>query len=308
MTDYLINTSSPADSSIGMNVAMNKNRFLGNDLPLTGYEESNVIIIPAPLEKTVSYGKGTSNGPDEILKASAYVELFDEELHREIFQTGIFTHQGIANSLSLDRFLSELESLVMSVLRDRKFPIILGGEHALTIAPVRALKNVITVPFSVLQLDAHADLRDTYENSPFSHACIMRRIFDLKVPAVPVGIRSLSKEEADFIERNDLPIFYAQNIVVQEEWMALALQQLHQHVYITLDIDVFDPSIISHTGTPEPGGMTWYQLLNFFKQMKQMGKQIIGMDVVEYAPRRDHDAQSFTVAKLITKMIGYFVA
>lgn len=285
---------------------MNKFRFLGNDLPAIEYDDCKVVIIPAPLEKTVSYGKGASQAPTAILKASGYIELYDEDLGYEPSQCGIYTHVGLSNSLSQIDFLTELENFFLKIKADRKLPIIIGGEHSLSIAPIKALQKIYDINFTVLQFDAHTDLRDIYENNKLSHACVMRRVFELGIPIIAVGIRSLSKEEAEFISANKIKIFYVRDLMKENHWMKDAVSLLAENIYITFDVDVFDPSIISHTGTPEPGGLSWYQILQFFQMIKQHGKNILGIDVVEFSPRANHEAQSFTITKLIYKMIGYF--
>lgn len=285
---------------------MNLFRFLGNDLPPINYADSKIVIIPAPLEKTVSYGEGTARGPEEILKASGYVELYDEELNAEIHQIGIYTDTAISNNLTQHQFIDNLRHRVADVVTAGKYPVIIGGEHSLSIAPVKALQQLYQNELSVLHLDAHADLRDTYEDSKYSHACVMRRVIEREIRSVSVGIRSLSMEEAELISASKLDIFYAKDIHSSEEWMKKAVAKLTSKIYISLDVDVFDPSVISCTGTPEPGGLTWYSILNLLKTIAASRRQVIGFDIVEFAPKNDHEAESFTCAKLIHKMIGYF--
>ncbi len=287
---------------------MNEFRFLGNDLPVIEYANCRVVILPAPLEKTTSYGAGTKKAAREILKASGYVELFDEELGCEPCQCGIYTQANIPATLDHADFLIELEKRSSTIIRDGKFPIIIGGEHSLSIAPILAFKKLHPRPFSVLQLDAHTDLRYEYEKTLLSHACVMRRVYEQNIPIVSIGIRSISQEEAQFIAEQKIKIFYAWQIHDQDNWMEDAIGQLNEDVYITLDIDVMDPSVIFHTGTPEPGGLGWYQVLKIFRRLREGGKNILGFDLVEFAPQVHHEAQSFTCAKLIYKMIAYFIS
>ncbi len=285
---------------------MIKFRFLGNDIPEVTYTAAKVIIIPAPLEATVSYGRGTRKGPEEILRASSYVELYDEELVKEQYKIGIHTSSEIQPELSQPKFLNELEAEVYQVSRDGKYPVIIGGEHSLSIAPVKAFKQIYQQHFSVLHLDAHSDLRHTYQNSLDSHACVMKRIFEQEIDFVSVGIRSLSVEEADLISKERLKIHYAKDLHNTDNWIEEVVSSLNDKIYITLDIDVFDPTIISHTGTPEPGGLTWYTMLELLKNISQQKKQVVGFDLVEFSPKHHHNAESFTCAKLLYKMIGYF--
>jgi len=284
----------------------NSFRFLGDDLPFVEYERCRAVIIPAPLEQTVSFGKGTSFAAEAIIKASGYIELFDEEFGCEPSEMGIYTLQSIPNLLSHDKFLLELEQQVSNILDDKKFPIIIGGEHSLSIAPVKALQNRFDKNFTVLQFDAHTDLREEYENSKNSHACVMRRIYEQNIPIVAAGIRSLCSEEAEFIKEKKIAVFYAKDIFQNDEWIELILEHLTENIYITFDVDVIDPAVISQTGTPEPGGLMWYQLLEIFRKIKKSRKNILGFDFVEFAPQQNAHAESFTCAKLIYKMISYF--
>ncbi|MBN2010575.1 agmatinase [candidate division KSB1 bacterium] len=284
----------------------NSCRFLGNDLPAVSYKDSRLVIVPAPLEKTVSYGAGTADAAEAILKASGYVELYDEEFDKETCDIGIFTHAGLSNHLVQQEFFTELEKLTHRILQDNKFPVIIGGEHSLSIAPVRAAKKLFGTKLSVLQLDAHTDLRDSYEGSPHSHASVMRRVHNEGTPAVAVGIRSLCKEEAVFMAENKYPVFFAKDIYSSNAWISEVINKLPDNIYITFDIDALDPTIISQTGTPEPGGMTWYQTLELFQAIRAAGKHVVGFDLVEFAPGNDSSAEAFTCAKMIYKMIGYF--
>ena len=285
---------------------MINHRFLGNDIPEIEYNEAKVIIIPAPMEETVSYGSGTRKGPEAILRASSYVELYDEELVKEQYEIGIHTASEISPELSQPEFLNELEARVYQVATDGKYPVIIGGEHSLSIAPVKAFKQTYHQNFSVLHLDAHSDLRHIYQDSLDSHACVMRRIYEQEIDFVSVGIRSLSVEEAELIEKQKLKTYFAKDIYKTDNWIEEVVSSLNDKIYITLDVDVFDPSVISHTGTPEPGGLTWYPILKLFKKISHQKKQVIGFDLVEFSPKQHHDSESFTCAKLIYKMIGYF--
>ena len=270
-----------------------------SDIPkeLTKYENAYFVVVPVPYEKTTSYGKGTKNGPSAICKASEQVELYDEELGREVYFKGIATVKSIED-------LTKLEKETEKILLDKKFPIILGGEHSISVAPIRVCKKFYK-DLSVVHFDAHADLRDKYEGTRQSHACVMRRVCEGFIPIVQIGIRNHSKEEAEFIKSARLKKpFYAYEMYNSDSWMDEALKLLTNNVYISFDVDVFDPSIMPSTGTPEPGGMNWYQVVTFFKKLCT-AKNVIGADFVELAPLDGCPAPDFTVAKLIYKLIGY---
>lgn len=271
----------------------------------TRYEDCLGIVVPVPYERTVSWGRGTAGGPDAILAASSYVELWDEVLSEEPWREGgIHTVSPVQNEGDdLSGFIDRLADVGGRLFADGKFPIFLGGEHGLTVGPVRAAHKAFE-RLSVLQLDAHADLRESYRGTPWSHACVMRRIFDLGVPAVPVGIRSVSPEEASFIDEHDLPIIWSHQIAGGDRWMETAISSLTDTVYITFDVDFFDPSVIPSTGTPEPGGGFWHQTMKFLARVFQE-KSVIGMDVVELAPIEGLHAPDFVAARLVYRCFGY---
>jgi agmatinase len=269
------------------------------DIPkeLQKYEKAHFVVIPSPYEKTTTYGHGTKNGPEAICIASDHVELFDEELGREIFFKGIATLRPTDN-------LEDLQKITEKTLADKKFPIILGGEHTISAAPIRVCKKFYK-DLSVVHFDAHADLRDEYDGTKLSHACVMKRVVDEKIPIVQIGIRNHSQEEADLISSNGLnKPFYAHQIWSSPYWMDEAISLLSDNVYISFDVDAFDASIMPSTGTPEPGGMTWYQVVTFFNLLVK-NKNVVGADFVELAPIKNLTGPDFTIAKLIYKLIGY---
>ena len=247
-------------------------------------EESEIVIIPVPYEKTTSYIKGTKNGPKEILKASLELEHFDIETKKT--PKKIHTLEPINSLEELSKKVKQLKD---------KFIISLGGEHSITFPIVKELPKDI----SILQIDAHSDLRDTFKNNKFSHACVSRRIFEINKNLIQVGIRSLSKEEHDFIQENKIKVFYRDKINNEE-----ILNSLNEKVYITIDVDSLDPSIIPSTGTPEPNGLKYKELLELLKLIFK-NKNVIGLDIVELSPIKDLHAPNYTIAKLIYKLIGY---
>jgi agmatinase len=271
----------------------NPKRFLEIEPQFYGYERSKYVVIPCPHEATTSYGKGAGKGPAAILRASQEVEWFDEELGYEPYRKGwVYT----LNPLPVTR----LPLTVNKVISDKKIPVILGGEHSITPYAVKAaaekFKNI-----SVLQLDAHADLRDTYEGKKSSHACAARRVLEI-CPAVQVGIRSISAEEWEWAKLSGQidRIHWAEKLELVEK----IENQLSKNVYITIDVDVFDPAVVPATGTPEPGGLFWYEVLDVLKGVCAT-KNVVGFDVVELAPRKGDNASDFTAAKLIYKIMGF---
>jgi len=270
----------------------NPQRFLEIKPELYDYRKSKFVVVPCPHEATTTYGKGTGKGPAAILRASQEVEWFDEDLGYEPY------HKGWVYTLRPSP-LARLPLTVKRILDDNKIPVILGGEHSLTPIAVKAFaekhKNL-----SVLQLDAHADLRDSYEGSKNNHACAMRRVLEI-CPAVQVGIRSISLEEWDWAKKTGQfgKIHWAEKLELVEK----IENQLTRNVYITIDVDVFDPSVVPATGTPEPGGMFWYEVLDVLKGVCSK-KNVVGLDVVELAPRKGEITSDFTVAKLIYKIMG----
>jgi agmatinase len=270
------------------------------------YATSRAVVFPVPLERTTSYEHGTRNGPAAILAASRNMELYDEELELEPYkEIGIHTLPAIDTADgTLDEVISEIFTAQLGLLEDDKFTVALGGEHSLTpplvSATAKKFKNL-----SVLQIDAHADLRDEYQGNPASHACAMRRVVEI-CPAVQVGIRSLSVEEAQAIPHLRTSVYWAKDIVRAplKSWIAKVLADLSPNVYLTIDLDGFDPAFVPATGTPEPGGLDWMQVTSLIRAVADH-KKIVGMDVVELLPQPGDHASDFLAAKLVYKCLGY---
>jgi len=285
-----------------------KNNFLGLEIKYSSYNNSEIIILQAPLEKTVSYGKGTKNGPKEIIKASHYVEFFDEELKRELcLEKGICTLEEIKfGNLSVRKSIDKIYIEVKKQIEANKFIVTLGGEHSLSTAPIKAhLEKYRNL--SILQIDAHSDLRDSYEGSKYSHASVMARVSESTKNIVQVGIRSQCKEEYDFLKKNKIKTFYMRDIrnnKFGKNWKKKVLDSLSENIYITFDVDGFDPSVISATGTPEPGGLFWDETMTLLK-LVGMQKNIVGFDVVELAPSEHNLVSNFNTAKLVYKLLNY---
>lgn len=283
--------------------------FLGPDVAAS-YDKARVVILPIPYEATTTYRRGCENGPDAILDASQQVEYYDEELDREMWEVGIYTHDAIADTrqrkVSSEDMLKATQEAVYKLAADGKFVISLGGEHSITTGIVEAYRQANPAEsFTVVQIDAHGDLRHEYEGSIHNHACVMRRIVDMGLPTVQVGIRSICKEEADLIKDKQLAVFRAREIVVQPDWMERAWASIPtEKVFITIDLDGIDPTLIPGVGTPEPGGMNWYSLLTFLRHIIDH-HTVIGCDVMELAPIADSVVSEFTAAKLVYKLVGY---
>lgn len=282
--------------------------FLAIEKEHSNYKDSAITILSAPLEKTVSYGKGTKDGPKEILKASHYVEFYDEEADRELcFDKGICTLQPLAlDKLTTPKAIDKIYKSVKNLLLDGKFVVTLGGEHSLSSAPIKA-HHELYPDMTVLQFDAHSDLREEYEGSKYSHASVMARVAEFTTNIVQVGIRAQCIEESKFIKEKNIKTFYMRDIRSQKFgklWHWRVLKALSQNVYITFDVDGLDPSIIAATGTPEPGGLFWDETMNLLKLIGAR-RNIVGFDVVELAPTETHGSSSFTTAKLVYKMLNY---
>lgn len=286
-------------------------QFLGSETTST-YEKAHVVILPIPYEATTTYRKGCENGPGAILTASDQLECYDEELGIETcFQTPIYTHEYIADTrvnphLTPEEMLDVTTATVKRLIRDGKWVVALGGEHAITTGVVRAYRESIPETFTVVQIDAHGDMRHEYENSIHNHACVMRRVLELGLPTLPVAIRAICKEEAELIKAKNIPVIWAREIHCNPHWMAEAISKITtRKIFITIDLDGIDPSIIPGVGTPEPGGLDWYQTLAFLRLLCRHF-EVIGCDIMELAPIKDSVVSEFTAAKLVYKLIGYW--
>jgi len=272
--------------------------FLGYSFPEP--ENAKAAILPVAYEGTVSYAQGTAEGPRAIIDASKEIEFYDEETNTEPYEAGIITLKELKPQQAPEKAIEEVEKAVAKILADKRFPIMLGGEHSLSIGAVRAAKKKFP-SLSVLQFDAHADLRDEYDDSKYSHACTMRRIIEDGCKTVQVGIRSTDRESLDW-SKGKTKIFWARE---KAKWkLKEMLDALTDDVYVTFDVDAFDPSIMPSTGTPEPGGLLWDETLAILRRVFAE-KNVVGCDVVEFAPIPEMHAPDFTAAKLVYKMLAY---
>ena len=270
---------------------------------ISNYETSKAVILPIPYEKTTTYVKGAAKGPAAILDASRNMELYDEELDKEISEVGICTLNELKIEEKPELMINIVYENVKKLISEGKFPVVIGGEHSITPGCVKAYAASYD-DFSVLQLDAHTDLREEYDGTRFSHACTMKRVLDISKNIVQVGIRSMDYEEAVFAKKNKMKIFWAKDIFKEDNWFNDAISRLSKNVYITLDLDVFDPSIMPSVGTPEPGGLGYYQVLRFLRKVFEE-RNVVGFDFVELSPNENDVSSDFTAAKVIYKMIGY---
>jgi agmatinase len=288
--------------------------FLGLPAEFSGYEKSKIVILSAPYEKTTSYGAGTGKAPAAITKASQYVEFLDDEFFTELcFEKGIATLPPISyGKLSGRAALKHLEAAVKRELESEKFVVTLGGEHTISTATIAA-HYWKYLNMSILHFDAHSDLRESYSGTPYSHACFMMRVADevgfQMNRVVQVGIRAQSREEYDFIKHSGIHTFYATNIrrgMHGSNWQeSVANTVPTDEIYITFDVDYFDPAIMPTTGTPEPDGFLWNETMEIFRELRKAGKKIIGFDVVELSPDSKQKHATYLVAKLVYRMLNF---
>ncbi len=268
------------------------------------YESSQVLIFPVAYEGTVSYGAGTGAGASAIIEASRNMELYEEETDAEVYKIGIHTLPEFTSRPSPEAMMNALYEETKKLLKSEKFVCMLGGEHSVSAPVIRAHAEKFH-NISILQIDAHADLRDEYDGTIHSHASIMARsVKDLKIPAVQVGIRSLSSDEARSLSEIPTKIYWARDIVGRTDWIDSAIENLTENVYLTIDIDGLDPSLVPTTGTPEPGGLGWYEVLTLLRKLAEK-RRVVGMDLVEFAATDNSDAPAFLCAKLVYKTLGY---
>ena len=287
-----------------MNYLSQKKGFLGYD---ANYKiENKVVVVPFGLEKTVSYGGGTKNGPKEIINASHQVELFDEELNKEPYkEIGIKTIKPFPIKKTINSALDQLSKINEKVISNQKFPLVFGGEHSITPGAIKPFVKKYD-QLTILHFDAHADLRESYNGEKFSHASAIKRCLDYNnVNVVSFGIRNLSQEEMRYYEKNRdrIEIFWSMD---RKNWDLNKLEKFFggKNVYITFDVDCFDSSIMRATGTPEPGGLLWDDILPIIKKVCQIGN-IVGADINELAPIKNFNSYNFLVAKLAYKILSY---
>ncbi len=263
------------------------------------YDHSPIVVIPVPYDGTSTWIKGANKGPEAILEASANMELYDIESNSEVYLKGIHTLLPVTHTGSPDKLADKIESSITELLVNKKFPVLIGGEHSISIGAFRAFAGFFK-DFSILQLDAHSDLRDEYEGSKCNHACVMARAKEV-APITQVGIRSMDIEEK--ANMNLERVFFRHQLRDNSEWIKNVSNQLAKNVYITIDLDVFDPSIMPSTGTPEPDGLLYNEVMELLKKI-YTEHTIVGFDVVELCPNETNKAPDFLAAKLIYQLLS----
>jgi agmatinase len=285
--------------------------FLGLEPECCLYESSRVVLLPVPYDATASYRGGARRGPRAILEASSQLELWDLELGREIWPVGIHALPSLAPSaVGPEQMIGHVEQACLGPLGDGKLVFTLGGEHSITVGAARAVAQ-LHQPLTFVLIDAHLDLRESYEGSRYSHATVARRLLEIGA-VVHVGARVACEEELDLLEARSLDPVWAHQIqqLRQEEWIERVLGQIDRDhkVYVSVDVDGLDPSVVPATGTPVPGGLGWYQTLSLLRAIGEHPSQVVGCDLCELAPIPMQPASDFAAAMLAYKMIGYFVS
>ncbi|MGL4992866.1 MAG: agmatinase [Bacteroidales bacterium] len=274
--------------------------FAGLSSPYSDYDFAKAVVIPVPYDATSTWVRGSEKGPEALLDASVTLEWYDLETRTEAYKNGIHTCEPILEDSTPESLCDAVESKVENVIADGKLPFVIGGNHTVSIGAIRAVAKRYD-DLTVLQLDAHSDLRPFYEGSELNHACVMNQAQRL-CSTTQVGIRSMCIEETPFAEKSN--IFYAHNIMFENDWQKSALDTLKQNVYITIDLDVFDPSVLPSTGTPEPGGMYYYQVLHFLRSVIA-NHNIVGIDIVELCPNEKERASDYLAARLAYQLLTY---
>lgn len=280
------------------------NNFLGLPKRHSDYARARFVVLPIPYDSTTSFQVGTREGPAAIIRASKQVELFDEELESEFYKVGVATLDPLMPHMAGPQAMhDEIFAAAKKVVRDGKFLFGLGGEHSVSSGLIRAVMTRHK-KLSVLHLDAHLDMRHSWEGTPYSHACVMRRVLDFGANVVSVGIRNVSLEEHRFLKRRKLPVVTARQCHMDDDWVDRVLSALGDVVYVTIDIDGFDPSFAPGTGTPEPGGLDWYQVTGLLR-LVAAEKRIVGADIVEVMPIPCQAVTEFLAARLAYKLMCF---
>lgn len=274
--------------------------YAGISAAYASLNNAKIVLVPVPYDGTSTWGKGADKGPEAFLHASENMELFDIETGTEVYRQGIYLAEPVKENTSPEAMTNAVHAAVKRNIKLNKFVTMVGGEHSVSIGAIRAF-NESHEDLTVLQLDAHADLRKSYEGSEYNHACALYEANET-TNLIQVGIRSMDIEENEVMNRDK--VFFAHGMKDDGGWMDNAIELMTDNVYITIDLDAFDPSIVPATGTPEPGGMGWYETLEFLKQVIQE-KNVVGFDIVELCPNEIDKSSDFLAAKLYYKMLSY---
>lgn len=279
---------------------MQTKTYAGISEEFSKLETSKIVLIPVPYDGTSTWQKGADKGPEAFLHASENMELYDIETETEVYQQGVFLADAVTVNSSPEAMVDAVHQATKKYIKKNKFVTVFGGEHSVSIGTVRAF-NEMYPSLTVLQLDAHADLRKAYQGSACNHACAMYEASQ-NTNLIQVGIRSMDVIEKTVMDQEKT--YFAHEMALEDTWVDTAIDQMTENVFITIDLDVFDPSILPSTGTPEPGGMLWYETLDFLKQVFKE-KNVVGFDIVELCPNKIDKSSDFLAAKLYYKMLSY---
>ncbi len=278
------------------------NNFCGLEGDNCSYKKAKAVIVPVPYEKTTTYLKGTNKAPKAVIEASKNMELYDEELDKVIADIGISTLPPLKTKSKPCDMIKKVKAHCAKVINDGKFPVVIGGEHSISVGFLLAIKEKYP-NISVVQFDAHADLRDEYRGSKYNHACVMARMRE-QSDVIGVGIRSLSYKESRLIKDKNYKIIWAKDRMDAASCVRKILDSVKGDIYLTIDVDAFDPTLVPSVGTPEPGGFNWYDILAIAKGIFEE-RNVVGFDVMELCPNPVDKSADFIIAKLIYKLLGY---
>ncbi|WP_461533520.1 agmatinase [Sinomicrobium sp.] len=279
---------------------MSKKTYAGIPDKYTRIDDAQVVLIPVPYDGTSTWQKGADKGPEAFLHASENMELFDIETRSEPYKKGVYLAPAITENSSPEKMVDTVHKITRSYIKQDKFVTVFGGEHSISIGTIRAF-NECFENLTVVQIDAHADLRPEYEGSTCNHACAVYEA-SKTTNLIQVGIRSMDVSELENMDENQ--VYFVHDIIHDDEWISDAVHQMTENVFITIDLDAFDPSVLPSTGTPEPGGLLWYETLEFLKKIFKK-KNVVGFDIVELCPNESEKSSDFLAAKLYYKMLAY---
>jgi agmatinase len=279
---------------------MNKRTYAGIPDQYTKLETSKVVLIPVPYDGTSTWQKGADKGPDAFLEASENMEMYDIETDSEVYKNGIYLADAITENSSPEKMVEAVHSIAKTYIKKNKFVTLFGGEHSMSIGSIRAFNECFN-NLTVVHIDAHADLRKEYNGSKFNHACTVYEASQT-TNLIQVGIRSMDSIEKTIMDYDK--VFFAHDLATDDYWMDNAIDLMTNNVFITIDLDAFDPSIVPSTGTPEPGGLFWYETLDFLKRIFKE-KNVVGFDIAELCPNKNDKSSDLLAAKLYYKMLSY---
>ena len=279
---------------------MNKKTYAGIPEKYTRLDDAQVVLIPVPYDGTSTWQKGSDKGPEAFLHASENMELFDIETRSEPYKKGVYLAPAITENSSPEKMVEAVHKITKNYIKQEKFVTIFGGEHSISIGTIRAFNDCFD-DLTIVQIDAHADLRSEYEGSKYNHACAMYEASTTN-NLIQIGIRSMDIEELENMDENQT--YFAHDMIEDDDWANDSIDQMSKNVFITIDLDAFDPSILPSTGTPEPGGLLWYETIEYLKKIFKK-KNVVGFDIVELCPNENDKSSDFLAAKLYYKMLAY---